>query len=178
MRLDETRRSETRGRAGKTTGILSMGLKIARFLSVLFVALALAPAMAHLLELPNKMTLSREEYLVVQQIYRGWALLGIVIFGALLATLTLMILVRHNRRIFTLTLVAFLCIAGSLAVFFTFTYPTNQVTNNWTHLPENWLELRRQWEYSHATGAALYLIALITLLSSVLSRARGDDPRP
>ena len=129
-----------------------MGLKIARFLSVLLVALALAPAMAHLLELPNKMTLSREEYLVVQQIYRGWALLGIVIFGALLATLTLMILMRHERRIFLLTLVAFLCIAGALAVFFTFTYPTNQVTNNWTHLPENWLELRRQWEYSHATG--------------------------
>jgi hypothetical protein len=152
-----------------------MGLKMARFLSLFFVALALAPAMAHLLELPNKMTLSREEYLTVQQIYRGWALLGIVIFGALFATLVLMILVRHNRRIFTLTLVAFLCIAGSLAVFFTFTYPTNQVTSNWTHLPENWFELRRQWEYSHATGAGLYLIALIALLSSVLSRDRADE---
>jgi hypothetical protein len=58
-----------------------MGLKIARFLSLLFVALVLAPALAHLLELPNKINLTREEYLVVQQIYNGWQLLGIVIYG-------------------------------------------------------------------------------------------------
>jgi hypothetical protein len=53
-----------------------MGLNIARFFSLLFVALVLAPALAHLLELPNKIGLSREEYLVVQQIYNGgscWA---------------------------------------------------------------------------------------------------------
>ena len=151
-----------------------MGLIAVRFLSLLFVALALTPAMAHLLELPNKMTLSREEYLIVQQIYRGWALLGIVIFAALLSTLILALRVRHNRRIFALTLTALVCIAGSLVVFFAFTYPANQVTNNWTHLPENWLELRRQWEYSHATGAALYLIALVTLQLSVLS---GDQSK-
>jgi hypothetical protein len=35
-------------------------------------------------------------------------------------------------------------------------------------LPENWQELRRQWEYSHATGAGLYFIALITLTLSLL----------
>jgi hypothetical protein len=54
-----------------------MGLNIARFFSLLFVVLVLAPAMAHLLELPNKIGLSREDYLVVQQIYSGgryWAL--------------------------------------------------------------------------------------------------------
>ena len=152
---------------------MSTGLRAVRFLSLLFVALALAPAMAHLLELPNKMTLSREEYLIVQQIYRGWALLGIVIFAALLSTLSLAVLVRHNRRLFVLTLTALLCIASSLVVFFTFTYPANQVTDNWTHLPDNWLELRRQWEYSHATGAALYLAALVTLLLSVLSGDRN-----
>ena len=57
----------------------------ARFLSLLFVALALAPAMAHLLELPNKIGLSRDEYLVVPQIYRVWALLGFVVVPALAA---------------------------------------------------------------------------------------------
>jgi hypothetical protein len=50
-----------------------MWMKTICFLSLLFVALALAPAMAHLLELLNKINLSREQYLVVQQIYRGWA---------------------------------------------------------------------------------------------------------
>lgn len=149
-----------------------MGPKSIRFLSLLLVALALAPAMAHLLELPNKMKLSREDYLIVQQIYRGWALLGIIIIGALISTLIQAALVRHKRVEFGFTLAALLCIAGSLAIFFSFTYPANQITENWTHLPENWLELRRQWEYSHAAGAILYLIALVSLILGVLS---GDQ---
>jgi hypothetical protein len=61
------------------------------FLSLLFAALALAPSMAPLLELPNKIGLSRDEYLTVQQIYRGWNLLAVVVFGALLSTLALTI---------------------------------------------------------------------------------------
>jgi hypothetical protein len=52
-----------------------MGLTAIRFSSLLFAALALAPALAHLLELPNKIGLARDHYLTVQQIYRVWALL-------------------------------------------------------------------------------------------------------
>jgi hypothetical protein len=60
-----------------------------RFLGLLFAALALAPALAHLLELPNKIDLPRDEYLTVQQIYRGSALLGFIVAGALCSTLAL-----------------------------------------------------------------------------------------
>ena len=35
-------------------------------------------------------------------------------------------------------------------------------------LPSNWTELRRQWEYTHAARAVLQLIALGTLVFSVL----------
>ena len=147
---------------------MSKWLKIIYFLSLLFVALALAPAMAHLLELPNKINLSREDYLKVQQIYRGWALLGFVVVGALLSTLVLTITVRHERKAFILALIAFFCIAGTQVIFWTYTYPSNQATNNWTMLPENWAELRRQWEYSHATSAVLNLVALVMLILSFL----------
>jgi hypothetical protein len=142
----------------------------ARFFSLLFAALALAPALAHLLELPNKIGLSRDDYLTVQQIYRGWALLGFVVAGALLSTLVLTIMVRDRPKVFALTLVAFLCIVGTQVVFWTFTFPANQQTGNWTVLPENWMALRTQWEYSHATSAVLNLIAFIALLLSVLTR--------
>lgn len=37
-----------------------------------------------------------------------------------------------------------------------------------TILPANWEELRRQWEYSHASSAALNLIALSALVLSLL----------
>jgi exosortase/archaeosortase len=139
-----------------------------RFLSVLFTAVSMAAAFAHLFELPNKINLPREDYLTVQQIYRGWALLGVVVVGALLSTLVLTVMVRDNSKMFHLTLTATICIALSLVVFFMFTYPANQHTLNWTMLPENWEELRRQWEYSHATGAGLYFVALIALTLSLL----------
>jgi hypothetical protein len=147
-----------------------MWLRTLYFLSLLFAALALAPAMAHLLELPNKISLHREDYLTVQQIYRGWNLLGFVVAGALFSTLALTITVRQERKAFIFALIAFLCIVGTQVVFWTYTYPANQATDNWTTLPENWTELRRQWEYSHATSAVLNLVALIGLILSVLAR--------
>jgi hypothetical protein len=44
-----------------------MSLNTVRFISLLSTALALSVALAHLLELPNKMKLSREDYLTVQR---------------------------------------------------------------------------------------------------------------
>jgi hypothetical protein len=146
------------------------------FLSLVSAALALAPAMAHLLELPNKIGLPREEYLTVQQIYRGWALLGFVIGAALVSTLALTISLRKDHPAFIFSLVALLCIMGTQVVFWTFTYPTNQATYNWTMLPENWVVLRRQWEYSHASSAVLNLIAVMALILSVLTRRGSQNP--
>ena len=52
-----------------------------------------------------------------------------------------------------LILDAFLCMTGTQVLFWTFTYPANQQTRNWSVLPENWLALRQQWEYSHDASA-------------------------
>jgi hypothetical protein len=147
-------------------------LASARFLSLLFAALALAPAAAHLLELPNKIGLSREDYLTVQQLYRGWALLGVVVIGALVSTLAYAVVARKQRKPLTLAVIAFLCIAGTQALFWTLTFPANQLTVNWTVLPDNWAALRSQWEYSHAASALLNLAALIALIFSVLIREK------
>jgi hypothetical protein len=150
-----------------------VGLNIARFCSLLFAALALAPALAHLMELPNKLGLSRADYLTVQQIYRGWAWLGIVVVGALLSTLALTLMLRNRSRAFGLALLAFLCIAGAQVVFWTFTFPVNRQTLNWTVMPENWAALRAQWEYSHAAAAALNLVAFVALIVSGLVTERS-----
>jgi len=143
-------------------------LQVARFVGLLLTALTLAPGLAHLLEMPHKLLLSRTEYLTVQQIYRGWALLGIVVIGALVSLLILTLMTRGLRTVFPLTLTALLCIAATQAVFWTFTFPANQETRNWTVPPEHWMALRAQWEYSHAASAVLSLIALGALILSVL----------
>jgi hypothetical protein len=141
------------------------------FIALLFAALALVPTGAHLAELVNKMELSAAEYQTVQQIYRGWALFAIVIFGALVSTLVLTLRLRRHRAAFTPALVALLCIVATQVVFWTFTFPVNQTTINWTRMPADWASLRAQWEYSHAAAAVLNVAAVAALIRSVLRYA-------
>jgi hypothetical protein len=88
-------------------------LALVRVCALLLVALCLVPAGAHLSELPNKIGLPRDQYMLVQQIYRGWALFGIIIFAALAATATQAVLMRHERRAFYASLLALLCLAAA-----------------------------------------------------------------
>ena len=148
-------------------------MRLVYFTAFAFVSLALGPALAHLFELPNKIDLPGAAYLTVQGIYRGWALFGIVVFGALFSTLGLAVALRHRPRPRLWALVAFLAIAGTQAVFWTFTYPTNQATENWTVMPANWELLRAQWEYSHAASAVLNITAMMALVASVLAWRPG-----
>jgi hypothetical protein len=148
-----------------------MTLRIVYFLSLLFAAFALVPSGAHLAELTNKMKLGATEYQSVQQIYRGWELFGVVVLGALASTLALTIGLRGHPTAFTPALVAFLCIVGTQIVFWTFTFPVNRMTVNWTVLPDNWVDLRARWEYSHAASAGLNATALIALIVSLLRSA-------
>ena len=149
-----------------------MPLKIVQFVALLLNALALVPAGAHLFALANKIGLSAEQYFIVQNIYRGWALFGIVLFSALLADLVLAMSLRGRGTPFVFALVAFVCTALTLVIFFTWTFPANQATQNWTAVPANWEQLRRQWEYSHAANALVTLVAYGSVVLSVLTIRR------
>jgi hypothetical protein len=144
-------------------------LGILQFLSLLAVALAVVPAGAHLFELPNKIGLPQDQYMVVQNIYRGWALFGIVAIAGLLLTAMHTFAVRHQSTAMLLSLLAVLCFLLNLAIFFMFTQPMNVASSNWTQLPANFETARRQWEYSHAANAGLMLIAFASLAASVLA---------
>jgi len=129
------------------------------------------PVGAHLAALPNKIGLPKEQYFVAQGVYRGWALFGLVLFGALAANLTLAVMLRRRRAPFWLALTAFVLVAGTLAVFFAWTYPANRATSDWTVAPADWRELRVRWEYSHAVNAVLTFVALCSAtLSALLAR--------
>jgi hypothetical protein len=143
--------------------------EVVQFLALVLTALALVPSGAHLFALPNKIGLAQDQYFVVQNIYRGWALFGIVLFGALIANLVLAILLRGRGRPFGFALIAFFCIALSLAIFFIWTYPANQATDNWVTIPADWEHLRWQWEYSHAANALITFVAFCSVTLSVLA---------
>ena len=145
-----------------------MALRLTQFLAIILTALALVPSGAHLAALPNKIAMAQAAYFVAQQIYAGWALFGVVLFGALATNLVHTIVLRRLGQSFGYALASFLLIAANLAIFFIWTFPTNQATNNWTVVPKNWNALRIQWEYSHAANAVVTFAALVCVVIAVL----------
>jgi hypothetical protein len=150
----------------------SSGYDVLFFLAIIATLLALAPGLTHLFELSRKLALSRDAYFTVQQIYRGWDLFGIVIaiqFGALL-----LLSVRSWREhyLFRPVVAALLLLLASQAFFWLFTFPANLATDNWTHAPADWNDLRYAWEYSHACGALCQLLGFCCLIGALFARVR------
>jgi len=136
-------------------------------------AVALGPALAHLFELPNKVGLPKADYFVVQQIYAGWSLLAVLLVVQFVAITSVVIAARDDRRLRILAALALVGLIGAQASFWIFTYPANAATVNWTIQPDNWQALRSQWEYSHAAGAFLQLVAMACLSLGAV----GDNRR-
>jgi hypothetical protein len=143
-----------------------------RFCTLVVTVLALIPAATHVFELPNKIDLTKDEYFIVQQTYRGWSLFGIAFVAALIGNILLVIAAQRRGEPVALPLVATLCIAAALAVFFVWTYPVNVATTNWKTQPAEWEALRSQWEYSHAANAALTFVAFCAIALSITRAAR------
>jgi hypothetical protein len=149
-----------------------VGTRLAQFSAIMLTALALVPAGAHGLELVNKIGLDRDHYMAAQQLYRGWALLGVLPIAAVIANVLAAIAMRPQWRPVSLAASASLLVLAGLAIFFAWTFPANQATSNWTTAPAAWAALRLQWEYSHAANALATLLALAMTTAASLSWSR------
>jgi hypothetical protein len=143
------------------------------FLTILVTLFSLAPGMAHVLEMPRKLALGEGAYFTVQQIYAGWSLFGVVIVIQLGALALLAWRSAREYYVFRPVLAALLLMLGAQALFWSFTFPANTATANWTAAPDNWQALRLQWEYSHAGGALCQLLALCCLLWALFARVQA-----
>ena len=124
------------------------------------------PDAAHVMELPNKLPLSREAYLTVQRVYRGWSFTGIVVVAAIIATLWFAFMADGAAEI--PAAVAFTAILMTQVVYWGYTVPVNRRTRNWTEAPEDWERLRDRWEISHAVSALLSFVALVCVAVAIL----------
>jgi hypothetical protein len=143
---------------------------IVRFLAIVLTGLAVIAPAAHLFELPGKIDMSASDYFVVQRIYLGWWMVGLLLPAAFIANLGLAIAVRHDSSAFWPAIAAMALIAVNLVIFVIWTQPANAATENWAVRPENWEALRRQWEYSHAVNAGVTLLAFC---AATLAALRG-----
>lgn len=146
--------------------------RILQFAALVLFAVALMPAGAHFFAMPNKLHLAQNDYFIVQTIYRGWALFGIVLFGNLIALAALAFVQRGPTAPFVLVLLALASQIATLAIFFTVVFPANKATSNWTTIPANWEQLRAQWEWGHAVDAVISLAGYCALVLSVLLTRR------
>lgn len=148
---------------------------VLRIATVVSVAIYLVPEGAHFFEMFNKLRMSSVDYMTTQRAYDGWAFFGVVIVIAVGCT------VGHAIATWSIPVARWLSL-GALAllivtqvIFWCFIYPMNALTGNWTEIPANLDVARRQWEYSHASSAALTLLALVLVLCAVLSGVRASD---
>jgi hypothetical protein len=146
-------------------------LAFLKVLALVLTALILVPSAAHLFELPGKIGLDRDAYFTVQGIYSGWALFGAPIIAAILTNgMLFLALRRHDPVAARWALASAVLIAASLAIFFTWTFPANQATANWTTMPESWEPLRLEWEYSHAANALVVFAAFLATAIAAVRR--------
>ncbi len=161
---------------------------VLQILTAILIAVALALALAHALELPGKMRLTKETYFAVQPIYYPGFTIGggIGEFGGLIATIVLLFLTPLRSAEFWLTLVALLGLVGMQAIYWLLTHPVNQFWLEGENLnrfsagffsfaakrshasrPVDWIDLRNQWEYSHAIRAGFALVSLVAIIIAV-----------
>jgi hypothetical protein len=156
--------------------------------TVILASVAVALSLAHALELPGKLRLSKEQYLAVQPIYYpGFTFAGIAEPLAILASLVLLLLTPAGTAAFWLTAGAFVAFVAMHAAYWLVTHPVN---NFWLKDVElkgagkgffsmdplrrsgsaenpDWTYLRDRWEYSHVLRAGLAMLGLILLVTAV-----------
>jgi hypothetical protein len=150
----------------------SSGFSTPLLIALLATGFALGGVLAHAYELPNKIELERDACFTVQGIYRGWNLLAIVLLVQLISMIAVAWRYRRRVRLRNLALLALGGLVAAQAVFWIWTFPANQATNNWTEVTENWETLRRNWEYWHLAGVAFQLASFVSLLVPALLRGR------
>jgi hypothetical protein len=162
-------------------------LRFLQVFAVMLVALAMAPAVAHALELPGKMRLSKEQYVIVQPIYYpGFTIAGGVgEAGGFLVTLLLLFLTPPGTAAFWLVLLALIALAASHATYWVLTHPVNKFWLEGQALhaagagffsfdpfgrgerdAADWTVLRDRWEFSHVVRAGFATLSLLALVTA------------
>jgi hypothetical protein len=158
------------------TSGMAAGRRAVEFLALVFVALSIVGPIAHLASLPNKIDVGRDTYFVMQRVYDGWWMLGLAWVGAVCLSGIAAFMSRRERRTMMLWIGACCLMLTTFAIFSVWTAPANRATANWTHVPDDWAVLRRQWELSHAVNAATTFAALCFAALAAMRPAR--DPAP
>lgn len=157
---------------------------------VLLTSIAMALSLAHALELPGKLRLGKDEYLVVQQIYYpGFTVGGFGEVLGLVAIFVLLLLTPAEDPAFRWTLASFAALAITHGAYWVLTHPVN---NFWlkdhdlkglgkgffaagakkppqpdARNDDLWKHYRDRWERSHVIRAIFAILSLTSLVVAI-----------
>jgi hypothetical protein len=154
-----------------------------QIITTLCVAIAMATALAHALELPGKLRLTREQYETVQPIYfPGFTIAGMSEPLSVVLLGVLVLLTSPETTAFWLSVGAFVAMVVMHSVFWFMTQPVNK---RWMRnvelkgasgaffkagpsiaLSNDWRASRNRWERSHVVRTVLSFVALTLLVVS------------
>jgi hypothetical protein len=161
---------------------------ILQIVALILVVVAMVPALAHALELPGKLRLSKDAYFTVQPIYYpGFTFAGFAEPAAIIATAGLWYMAPAGGTDSALTLAALLGLVAMHAVYWLFTHPVNDFWLQGEKLgrlgagffsigskregtkdqPLPWTALRDRWEYSHVVRAGLAFASFLALVVAI-----------
>lgn len=160
-------------------------IKVLQILTVILVALAMVPAVAHALELPGKMRLTKDAYFAVQRIYYpGFTMAGIGEPVSSTSTILLLFFTTPGTAAFWLTLVSLIGLIGMQGVYWIVIHPVNKVWVQGEKLSglgsgffglgqaraktggsaPDWTALRNRWERAHLVRATLVSVSFVALV--------------
>lgn len=159
-------------------------LQVLQIVTTLVLSVAMTMSLAHALEFPGKMSLSKEDYFAVQKIYYpGFTYAGATEPVAIILLGTLLFFTPRGTSGFWLTTLALLGATVMHAVYWLVTHPVNRAWVTGVELSKfgsgfftfgsepqpdlSWTRLRDRWEYSHIARACLALVALAALITSL-----------
>ena len=158
-----------------------MTIHILLLAATFFVAVVMAQALAHALEMPGKMRLGREQYYTVQTIYYpGFTWGGAAEPLAIIATAAILLVEPEQVDRFWLAAGALVALVITHALFWVVVQPVNRQWLASTKLSgtadrffhagpgvaasDDWTRLRDRWEQGHLARAVTATAAFVMLL--------------
>ena len=153
-----------------------------KIVTITVAAISMALVLAHALEWPGKMRLSKENYLAVQPIYYpGFTIGGIAEPLSIVLVIVLMLLMPTGSMAFMLMVGACLALIAMHLTYWLMTHPVNNFWLKDVKLKKagslffslgpgssaaDWTALRDQWERSHILRAAFGLMGFVLIVTA------------
>ena len=152
-----------------------MILRLFQFLAVILMGVQLGVSYAHFMQMPGKLILPLDCYILVQnQVISYRVKLAFIEIPSIISATAATILIRNHRRAFWLTLIGAICMVLMWVVWAIWIQPINQQVAGWTATtsPSNWIDIRYQWHFYHLIRLAIASVGMIALTLSLLVGSR------